>query len=375
MIVSKRTTKSKQIFTIGGKKIDLGTSYKYLGTQITNNGSFKENSIILNKKALGAMFTLLKTMNKHYAGNVNILLELFDKMVVPIAIYNSEVWGNMLLPKNEKPTNYLYENNITNIVEKLQNRFLKYILGVHTKSTNWVVRSELGRMPLTMIVYERIIKYFQHIYKSKSNIVQEALMINKDLNQKGIKSWYTGFKRILEYIEIDESKVIELKEKSKNINKIMENLYERTWQEERERVKQQGKHQLYAEIKTKNCFEKYFDIENMNIRKAITKMRISSHKFPIETGRYERKERNDRICLLCCSSVGDEHHYIFECDNKDMKNTREKYMKIILKKSPQLVKLSSFEKFKYILMCKDESLIEDIGMLFLKIQNEFENSI
>ena len=57
MIVSKRTTKSKQIFTIGDKKIDLGSSYKYLGTQITNNGSFKENSMMLNKKALGAMFT------------------------------------------------------------------------------------------------------------------------------------------------------------------------------------------------------------------------------------------------------------------------------------------------------------------------------
>ena len=35
MIISKRTTKSKQIFTIGDKKINLGTSYKYLGTQIT----------------------------------------------------------------------------------------------------------------------------------------------------------------------------------------------------------------------------------------------------------------------------------------------------------------------------------------------------
>ena len=51
----------------------------------------------------------------------------------------------------------------------------------------------------------------------------------------------------------------------------MKTLYERTWQEEREKFKQQGNHQQYAEIKTKNCFEKYFDIENMNIRKAITK--------------------------------------------------------------------------------------------------------
>ena len=64
---------------------------------------------MLNKKALGAMFLLLRTVNKYYAGNVKILLELFDKMVVPIALYNSEVWGWMFLPKNEIFIDYLSE--------------------------------------------------------------------------------------------------------------------------------------------------------------------------------------------------------------------------------------------------------------------------
>ena len=52
MIISKRAIKSKQIFTIGDTKIDICNSYKYLGTQINNNGSFKGNSIMLNKKAI-----------------------------------------------------------------------------------------------------------------------------------------------------------------------------------------------------------------------------------------------------------------------------------------------------------------------------------
>ena len=90
-------------------------------------------------------------------------------------------------------------------------------------------------------------------------------------------------------MEIDENKVTELKNDSKLIKVTMINLYNKTWNEERKNKQLQGKHQVYAEIKTKNCFEKYLVIENMNIRKAITKMRISSHKFPIETGRYEEK--------------------------------------------------------------------------------------
>ena len=137
------------------------------------------------------------------------------------------------------------------------------------------------------------------------------------------------------------------------------------WREKKQQL--QGKHQVYAEIKTKNCFEKYLAIENMNIRKAISKMRISSHKFPIETGRYEGKDRNNRICPLCCSGVGDEKHYIFECENKVLKNTREECLKIIYKKSPQIKKLSTHDKFKYMLICRDETLMKDIGILFLRI--------
>ena len=35
--------------------------------------------------------------------------------------------------------------------------------------------------------------------------------------------------------------------------------------------------------------------------------------MPIETGRWFNIERDDRICHLCNSDVGDEFHYIFSC--------------------------------------------------------------
>ena len=111
----------------------------------------------------------------------------------------------------------------------------------------------------------------------------------------------------------------------------------------------------------------------MNIRKAITKMRVSSHKFPIETGRYEKRERCDRICPLCCNSVGDEQHYIFDCDNKGIENKRKQFISIIYNKLPEIEKLNKFEQYKYMLLCRDENINKDIGVLFLNIQKEFEN--
>jgi hypothetical protein len=373
MTISKRKTKSKYTFTIGKEKVDPCNSYKYLGTTITENGSFKGNLINLHKKACGAMFSLLKCINKHYAGNIKILLNLFDRMIVPIMLYNSEIWGGILLPSNSKQLDYLSENNINNTVEKLQNRFLKYILGVNIKSTNWTVRSETGRTPLTLKVYEGIMKYYQHIYKSKSIIMQESLKVNIELDQHGFNTWYTALKRISEFMVLDIKTIRENKNVHKIIKEKTSHLYTNIWNEERKKQQSKGKHQIYAEIKTQNCFEKYLDIENMNIRKAITKMRISSHKFPIETGRYEGKERHERWCPLCCNDIGDEKHYLFECENKTIKKTRDEFISIIYEKSPQIKKLALEDKFKYLLLCRDETLINDIGILFLKIQKDFEN--
>ena len=74
MTISKRKSKFKCTYTIGKQKIDACNSYRYLGTTISENGSFKSNLVNLNKKASGAMFSLLKCINKHYAGNIKILL-------------------------------------------------------------------------------------------------------------------------------------------------------------------------------------------------------------------------------------------------------------------------------------------------------------
>ena len=39
-------------------------------------------------------------------------------------------------------------------------------------------------------------------------------------------------------------------------------------------------------------------------------------ELPIETGRWFNIERDDRICHLCNSDVGDEFHYIFSLSAK-----------------------------------------------------------
>ena len=47
--------------------------------------------------------------------------------------------------------------------------------------------------------------------------------------------------------------------------------------------------------------------------KCITKFRAGSHQLKIETGRWSRTARGDRLCTHC-NVLGDEHHAVYDCD-------------------------------------------------------------
>ena len=49
-------------------------------------------------------------------------------------------------------------------------------------------------------------------------------------------------------------------------------------------------------------------------RIAISKIRLSSTKFPIELGVYEKLARDERVCTFECEKLGDEIHYLFNCN-------------------------------------------------------------
>ena len=63
----------------------------------------------------------------------------------------------------------------------------------------------MGRFPLTMKAYERILKYYQHVGKSKNEWKQEALLVNKDLDRRGTNSWYNS--GLYKFIKMGENTI------------------------------------------------------------------------------------------------------------------------------------------------------------------------
>ena len=66
-------------------------------------------------------------------------MELFDKMIAPILMYGSEIWG------------FKEAENI----ESVQNEYCKQILGVPSYTSNIAALAETSRMPLYLNYYKR----------------------------------------------------------------------------------------------------------------------------------------------------------------------------------------------------------------------------
>ena len=103
--------------------------WKKLNSSNTS-GKFKENDVFLKKKGLRASFSLIKSL-----GNIKTssLIKIFEKVVEPILLYNSEI-TQAFLPNTLSYTDFqknIWKNE--NQINTVTNSFLRKILGVGKK--------------------------------------------------------------------------------------------------------------------------------------------------------------------------------------------------------------------------------------------------
>ena len=104
----------------------------YLGVIFSKTGNLKLAVKALTEQANRAMNNLLALFKR-------TKFSLFDRMVVPILLYASEVWG-------------IYGYNDIDIIHI---QFCKLVLGVCKQTVNVAVLGELGRLPLSILARKR----------------------------------------------------------------------------------------------------------------------------------------------------------------------------------------------------------------------------
>ena len=107
-------------FLYNGQELSVDDSFIYLGAMFSYNGHFTRNNQRLFDQARKAMFSVLKKSRKLLLP-IDIQLQMFDTMVLPILLYGSEVTG--------------FENH--SMLERLCLQFYKIILNVKKKHSKF----------------------------------------------------------------------------------------------------------------------------------------------------------------------------------------------------------------------------------------------
>ena len=67
--------------------------------------------------------------------------------------------------------------------EKMHIKFAKFILGVNYKNTNFVVMSELGRLPFYLDILKNVLQYWHRLENVDQNLLLfDELECSKDTN-------------------------------------------------------------------------------------------------------------------------------------------------------------------------------------------------
>ena len=313
-------------FVFGNDQVEVVGDFRYLGITFNFNNKFNKCKSYLHDQASRAMFSLIQKAKK-FQLPVDIMLELFDKLVMPILTYGAEVWGFSDLV----------------VLERLHLKFLKMILHVKSTTTNCMVYGEFGAFPIHVVIYSKMLGFWSKVCNSRNDSKISVIMFRllKLLDAKGIYSspWITKVKDVLNSLGMSNlwlSSNVNVNWFKAAVSLRLKDQYCQKWSED---VNSSAICTGYRLFKHNFELEKYLLNLSLNDRILLAKFRTSNIRIPVNTLRYGFVPREERKCELCEDhDIGDEFHYLLQC--KYFSQERKQYLKKYYFTGPNVLKFA-----------------------------------
>ena len=275
MMVVNGTKGDRSEFRVYDITVKHTLSYIYLGSPFTENGRMKD-VIKLHIKTRAKDLNKLRIFCKKNETMPYIFKKkVLEAMIVSSLLYGCESW----LGTDFKE------------VEKLYVSAVKVILGVRETTRNDASLIEAG-MPSTRELIRKRTRTFLNKELNSGRIPETPLMkIYKLCETKRTKGFVFLRNVMNPSIQLDDSVVGKFRDQNST------------------------KARTYREINPELITHKVYNTKeyiNERERLSFTRFRLSSHHLKIETGRWARIEREERVCG-CGNGVQDEQHVLFWC--------------------------------------------------------------
>ena len=341
MTFTKGNKIEKGSIRINGKQIENVKVFKYLGITIQKkNCSFLPTLKDLSNKANRTLFALNSKI-KFTQLPVKIAIRIFDAVVSPILLYGSEVWEPYINFDNSK-----WESSD---IERVHTQFIKRLLGLNRSTTNILARSEVGKFPLQSQIIERNINYLKYVNSKHNELVKQALTYEQTKTGTRVTMENSLSKVINDLTPVLNNQPI-LDIPKYKLRKTLFELQQNKWLTN---IHASSKADTFKTFKTRSKFETYLcDVSNRKHRVAMTKFRTSDHRLMIEQGRRTRprKERHERTCPHCSTTIEDECHFLTNCS---MYKNRDEIFSKLEQLNPCLINMNNGIRFQFLLSQED----------------------
>ena len=327
IVFSRGKVRKFKHFKFGENQIDVVDDYIYLGTKFNFNGLFQKAIDKQVFQALRSTFGMLKYVRQNNL-NVDTFTELFERSVIPVLLYGSEIWG--------------YEN-LTQ-VQVMCNRVMRRFLKVHQSTSVCMLNGELGLKCIDEYVDNRMLNFWCNVATGDENKISTILykwIKALDIKEPPQKSpWLDKIKSILNNIgmsNIYDSINSVNKTWFKNTIKIkLNDIYNQKWSES---VFNNVTCLNYRAMTTQKKVQEYLLRLPKPYWYTMCKFKTANHRMPIVQGRYSNIPVDDRVCTLCPSNkIGDEFHYLLVCNY--FSDDRAKFIKKFYSRRPNMDKMS-----------------------------------
>ena len=192
-------------------------------------------------------------------------------------------------------------------------------------------------------------------------------------------TWYKKAKTIeditLTHLGTNTPDKNQIKRHHKNTMHTLKMAYETYWLQtlnsNQSRVKNKGGNKLrtYRKFKQHFSLEPYLQhIDNIPHRKAVTRLRLSSHSLNIEAMHTNTPNPTERICNICNSKeMEDEEHFTMGCEAYNA--PRKEMMDTCQSICSNFMALDKKDKFLWVLTNEDKAVLKALGkFIFVSLE-------
>ena len=300
MVFGKRS-KSEPTWFLNGVKLEIVETYSYIGLTFNRHGNWNRAVSDQCNKAKRAIFSLYNNMKQFGNPDPKTMLKLFDSKIKPILLYGCELWG---LDGGEN-------------IESVASDYYRRLLGLRNNSSTFFARSEMGRLPLSLLVQCRVIKYWLKVVTHQQTAVFKAYCYQKFLASNNSKCWANEVKNLLfstgfGFIWNNQDTIDDPVSFMSEFSQRCEDIARQEWLS---KLNESPLFRVYKTFKYDLHLERYLNMNlSLSSMNYIARLRGCLLKININMGRWRNIPLVDRICPMCNDNeIEDENHVLFHC--------------------------------------------------------------